>query len=379
MAWKKGIDYPEFMNDVSLSVLSRGYLLPDETPMDAYTRVSSTIANRLSKPELQALFYEAMIKGWLCLASPVLSNIGTDRGYGISCFGGTIGNSIGGIARSNAEMMMLSKKGGGVSLYYNNVSGRGTPIGNNGMSEGIVPWIKINDSSILATSQGSIRRGAATVGIDVYHTDLDEFLDIRRPKGDVNRQCLNINHFVTIDDEFMRRKEAGDPWCKKTWGKILKTRSETGEPYLIFKDNINKANPQAYINNNLLVETSNLCTEITLYTDELHSFVCCLSSLNLSKYLEWKDYRFSNGMSLPYLATFFLDGVLEDFIYNVELKIKTAQEEYDKVQKILKGTQYEVIDLVRSRVNEATRKLNDAKLLENTLRSAKKGRAIGLG
>jgi ribonucleoside-diphosphate reductase alpha chain len=337
--WIKGKDYPEWMDDIAISMISKGYLLPDEDVFDAYKRVSKAASRRLKRKDLQPFFMEAIVKNWLCLASPVLSNMGTERGMPISCFGIDVGDSIEGIAEANAELMRLSSQGGGVGIGLSRIRGRGKTIKDNGISEGVVPWAKIYDSTILATNQGSVRRGAASVNLNINHPDIEEFLMIRRPKGDVNRQCLNLHQCVVVDDAFMNKLEDRDPKSLKIWGEILKTRLETGEPYIMFGDNINNANPQAYKNNNLQVSMTNICTEIALYTDELHSFICCLSSLNLARWDEWKDYKFENGMTLPELSTWFLEGVLQEFI--------------DRAKNI--------------------------KFFENTVRSATKGRAIGLG
>ena len=333
--WKPGVDYPEWMNEVSLATISNGYLLPDETPKKAYRRVADAVAKRLDRPDLANKFYKYMWKGWLNLASPVLSNTGTDKGLPISCFGIDTPDSIRGIGLTNAELMRLTSLGGGVGIGLGRVRGRGVKIGNGetGQSEGIVPWAKIYDSTIIATNQGSVRRGAASVNLDINHIDIKEFLQIRRPKGDPNRQCLNLHQCVSVDDKFMKRLEHRDPEAMELWVEILKSRVETGEPYIMFKDNVNNANPPAYVKNNLDVTMTNICSEIALHTDEEHSFVCCLSSLNLTKYEEWKD------TDLVETAIYFLDGVLEEFL------VKTNGKD----------------SMIRAH------------------RSAKKGRALGLG
>jgi ribonucleoside-diphosphate reductase alpha chain len=337
--WVKGKDYPEFMDEIAISMISKGYLLPDENVFDAYKRVSKAASRRLRRKDLQAYFNEAIVKNWLCLASPVLSNLGTERGMPISCFGIDVGDSIEGIADANSELMRLSSQGGGVGIGVSRIRGRGKHIRDNGTSEGVVPWCKIYDSTILATNQGSVRRGAASVNLSINHPDIEEFLGIRRPKGDVNRQCLNLHQCVVIDDAFMNKLDNKDERSMRLWGEILKTRLETGEPYIMFEDNVNKANPEGYKKLNLHVSMTNICSEISLYTDELHSFICCLSSLNLARWDEWKGYKFENGMTLPELTCWFLEGVLQEFI--------------DRAKNI--------------------------KFMENTVRSASKGRAIGIG
>jgi len=333
--WKPGVDYPDWMNEVSLATISNGYLLPDENPKKAYRRVADAVAKRLDRPDLANKFFKYMWKGWLNLASPVLSNTGTDKGLPISCFGIDTPDSIRGIGLTNAELMRLTSLGGGVGIGLGRVRGRGKKIanGDTGNSEGIVPWAKIYDSTIIATNQGSVRRGAASVNLDINHEDIKEFLRIRRPQGDPNRQCLNLHQCVSVDDKFMQRLEHRDPEAMELWVEILKSRVETGEPYIMFKDNVNNANPQAYVKNNLDVTMTNICSEIALHTDEEHSFVCCLSSLNLTRYEEWKD------TDLVETAIYFLDGVLEEFL------VKTNGKE----------------SMIRSH------------------RSAKKGRALGLG
>jgi ribonucleoside-diphosphate reductase alpha chain len=332
--WKKGEDYPEWgNNDIYKKTISGGYLFDGETPREAYVRVSKTIARRLYKPELAETFFEYIWKGWLCLASPVLSNVGTDRGLPISCFGIDVADSIQDIGGKNLEMMLLAKHGGGVGIGINQIRPAGAKITGNGTSDGVVPFCKIYDSTILATNQGSVRRGAASVNINIEHEDFEQWLEIREPKGDVNRQSLNLHQCAVVGDKFMRRLEQGDKEARTRWSKLLRKRKATGEPYVMFKGNVNKANPQAYKENGLKVHMTNICSEITLHTDESHSFVCCLSSLNLAKYEEWKD------TNLIYDATWFLDGVMEEFIQRA---------------KGLRG-------------------------FENSVRSAQKGRALGLG
>jgi len=332
--WVKGVDYPTWGNtEVYKKTIIGGYLMAGETPKDAYLRVANTVAKRLYKPELADKFFQYIWKGWLNLASPVLSNTGTDRGLPISCFGIDVGDSIADIGQKNLEMMLLAKHGGGVGIGVNMIRAAGARITGNGTSDGVVPFCKIYDSTILATSQGSVRRGAASVNINIDHKDFEDWLEIREPKGDVNRQSLNLHQCAVVGDKFMRKLEEGDSEARRKWSRLLQKRKATGEPYILFKGNTNKANPEAYKKNGLKVHMTNICSEIALHTDENHSFVCCLSSLNLTKYEEWKD------TNLIYDATWFLDGVLEEFIQKA---------------KGLKG-------------------------FENSVRSAEKGRALGLG
>ena len=332
--WIKGEDYPEWGDTEEYrKTISGGYLLAWETPRAAYERVSATVARRLDRPEYAEKFFEYIWNGWLCLASPVLSNTGTDRGMPISCFGIDVADSISDIGSKNLEMMLLAKHGGGVGIGINQIRQSGSKITGNGTSDGVVPFCKIYDSTILATNQGSVRRGAASVNLNIEHGDFLDWVEIREPKGDVNRQSLNLHQCAVIGDKFMRQLEAGAPEAREKWGKLLQKRKATGEPYILFKGNTNKANPDAYKQNGLKVHMTNICSEITLHTDETHSFVCCLSSLNLAKYDEWKN------TNLIYDATYFLDGVMEEFIQRA---------------KGMKG-------------------------FENSVRSAVKGRALGLG
>lgn len=334
LGWELDVDFPSWANtEIYVKTISKGYLLPDEKPKDAYWRVATRVARRLDKPQLATKFFDYIWKGWLNLATPVLSNTGTDRGLPISCFGIDVGDSIQEIGSKNLELMLLAKHGGGVGVGINMIRPAGAKITQNGTSDGVVPFAKIYDSTILATNQGAVRRGAASVNLNIEHEDFDEWIEIREPKGDVNRQCLNLNQCVIVGDKFMRKLEDGNPEARSKWGKVLQKRKATGQPYVMYKGNVNKQNPEMYKNNGLKVHMTNICSEITLHTDESHSFVCCLSSLNLSKYDEWKH------TDLVYTATWFLDGVLEEFIQRA---------------KNMRG-------------------------FENSVRSAEKGRALGLG
>ena len=332
--WIKGQDYPEWAEaDVYKKTIQGGYLYNGETPREAYMRVATTIARRLKRPEMADTFFNYIWKGWLCLASPVLSNTGTDRGLPISCFGIDVADSIYDIGTKNLEMMLLAKHGGGVGIGINQIRPAGAEITMNGTSDGVVPFCKIYDSTILATNQGAVRRGAASINLNIEHKDWEDWLEIREPKGDVNRQSLNVHQCTVIGDKFMRKLMAGDKVARRKWGKLLQKRKATGEPYIMFKGNVNKNNPSAYKDNALKVFMTNICSEIVLHTDENHSFVCCLSSLNLAKYHEWKN------SNLIYDSIWFLDGVLQEFIEKAKYR---------------KG-------------------------FENSVRSAEKGRALGLG
>lgn len=307
---------PEWMNKEGYLTLSRGYLLENETPKQMYKRVSKAAASYYNdNKKWEKKFFNAMWKNWLCLASPVCANMGTDRGLPISCNAIHCKDTLDGIFTKNHELAMLAKHGAGVAVYMGDIRGRGEKITNNGTSEGIVPWAKVFDITTLSTSQGSTRRGAAALYLPIEHRDVEEFINIRRPTGDVNRRCLNIHHGVCISDEWMRDMLNGNEDKRHIWKEVLTARVNTGEPYLFFTDNVNNNNPECYNDKNLTVKTSNLCTEITLYTDSEHTFVCCLSSLNVARYDEWKD------SDLPQVATRFLDAVLSEYIKKTENKI----------------------------------------------------------
>ena len=334
LGWEVDVDFPSWANThVYIQTISNGYLLPGEKPKDAYWRVCTTVAKRLGKPQLATKFFDYIWKGWLCLASPVLSNTGTERGLPISCFGIDVADSIHDIGGKNLEMMLLAKHGGGVGIGINQIRPAGATITDNGTSDGVVPFCKIYDSTILATNQGAVRRGAASVNLNIEHPDFMDWLEIREPKGDVNRQSLNLHQCAIVGDKFMRKLEAGDKISRSKWTSLIKKRRQTGEPYIMYRGNVNKNNPEAYKKNGLKTYMTNICSEIVLHTDENHSFVCCLSSLNLARYDEWKD------TDLIYTATWFLDGVLEEFLQKAKYR---------------KG-------------------------FENAVRSAEKGRALGLG
>lgn len=302
-------EVPEWMTENSLNTLRSGYLLKDETPRMMYSRLAKSAASYYKdSTKYQEKFFDAMWKNWLCPASPVCSNLGTNRGLPISCNSIHLSDSIDSIFMKNYELAVLSKNGAGVGIYFGDIRGRGATIKGNGISEGIVPWAKIFDQTTVSISQGSTRRGASAIYLPIEHLDIEEFINIRRPTGDINRRCLNTNHGICISDEWMKSMLDGDQSKRKLWTEILKARVETGEPYIFFSDNVNSNNPECYVKNNLTVKTSNICSEICLYTDPEHTFVCCLSSLNLVRYDEWKD------TDLPNIAVRFLDAVLSEYI-----------------------------------------------------------------
>lgn len=303
---------PNWMTIEGFTTLSNGYLLPGETPRDMYLRISLASASRLNRPDLAEEFFLLFWKNWLCPATPVASNLGTTRALPISCFGLTVPDSVSGIMSSMHEIAMLTKNGGGVGVYWGEVRGRSATISGGGVSEGVVPFMKIQDSTTVGVSQAGVRRGATSAYLEIEHPDFEEFLEVRRPQGDPNRQCLNIHHAVSIGDDFMQKVEDGDPEARRKWSRLIQTRFETGEPYIFFRDTVDRGRPDTYKNLGLDVKTSQLCSEIALHTDMDHTFVCCLSSMNATKFDEWKD---TNAVQL---AVWFLDGVMEEFIARSE-------------------------------------------------------------
>lgn len=315
------------LSEFGKAVLKDRYLMPDETYQDLFARVSAYYAD--DKNHAQRI-YNYISNLWFMPATPVLSNGGTKRGLPISCFLNEANDSLAGIVNLWNENVWLASNGGGIGSFWGNLRSIGETVKGNGKTSGIVPFIKVMDSQTLAISQGSLRRGSAAVYLPVDHPEIEEFIDIRRPTGgDPNRRSLNLHHGVVITDEFMRAVEKGEdfelksPYTKQAvetvsarslWIKLLTARVETGEPYILFIDQVNKTRPKQQQELGLEVKTSNLCSEITLPTGTDHlgkerTAVCCLSSLNLETYEEWKD---NEEMITDIMR--FLDNVLQDFI-----------------------------------------------------------------
>jgi ribonucleoside-diphosphate reductase alpha chain len=312
--WKLGVDYPVWGNNpLYLTTIQGGYLTKDETPNEAYKRLAKTASRYQSKLEIDNLedeFYNILNNGWLIPSTPVMSNFGTERGLPISCFSGVVGDDMYDIYRKITEMAMLSKHGGGTAYDFSKVRPIGAPIkgGLNGTSDGIIPFIKSYDSTILACKQGSMRRGAVAIYLNAEHKEYKEFLEIREPKGDVNRQCHNLHQGGIFTDAFMQEVVDVNGAKRELWKQTLMKRVKTGEPYTFFIDNANKNLPAWWQLNNLVIRHSNLCTEIMLPTDENHTLVCCLSSLNAAKYDEWKDTK------TVFFSILFLDAVISEFL-----------------------------------------------------------------
>ena len=250
---------PEWLLESGYKTLCGGYLLPNETPKGMWERVSKASAARLNKPELAEKFFDLFWKNWLCGATPVLANMGAERSLPISCYSLACSDSCSDIMLSMHELAIMTKNAGGVGVHWNAIRPRGSKISkNNGVSDGVIPFIKIQDSTTIGIAQGT-RRGATAAYLPIDHGDIKEFLKIRRPIGDANRQCLNIHHAVCITDEFIKKVEKGDSEARELWKEILKARLETGEPFIFFSDAVNKQNPESYKKLGLDVKGSNIC------------------------------------------------------------------------------------------------------------------------
>ncbi len=306
---------PDWLTEEGLATVSRGYLLQGETMRGMHTRPSSHAANVLKRPDLEQDFFDILWNGWLGPATPVASNFGTNRGLPISCYSVHVEDSVNSIYSHLKEVSQLSKNGGGVGVFMGDIRCAGSPISAGGKSTGIVPWAQQYDLAARVVSQGGVRRGSFAIYLPIDHPDVPELLLAKdHSKGDP-RRFIDSNIGLTVTDDWVKSMLAGDTAKQELFAEVLRTRLISGSPYLVFLDNVNRQNPDCYKERNLKVSTSNLCSEITLYTDDQHSFVCVLSSLNLAKYDVWKDWRGSSGKSVPELSTYFLDAVVEDFIH----------------------------------------------------------------
>ena len=323
------------------ATLEDRYLMPDETPQDLFARVASYFSDDDAHAQR---IYDYMSRLWFMPSTPVLSNAGTERGLPISCFLNESDDSLQGIVDLWNENVWLASRGGGIGSYWGNLRSIGEKVGKNGKNgktSGVIPFIRVMDSLTLAISQGSLRRGSAACYLPVWHPEIEEFIEMRRPTGgDPNRKALNLHHGIVIPDAFMRAVEADEEWALKSpkdgavqttvsardlWIRILTARVETGEPYLLFIDRVNADIPQHQKLAGMRVKMSNLCSEITLPTgiDRLgndRTAVCCLSSLNLETYDEWKNVP---GMIEDIMR--FLDNVLQDFIDRAPDSMAKAQ------------------------------------------------------
>ncbi|WP_018627327.1 ribonucleoside-diphosphate reductase subunit alpha [Niabella aurantiaca] len=295
-------------NEESEQILNRGYLLNGETVEKAIDRVCTAAARRLYKPELKEAFKEMVENGWMSFSSPIWANMGTERGLPISCFNVHMPDNIEGITHKLGEVIMQTKIGGGTSAYFGSLRGRGSAVTDNGKSSGAVSFMRLFDTAMDTISQGGVRRGAFAAYLDIDHPDIGEFLNIK----DIGHPIQNLFYAVCVPDYWMQEMIDGDIAKREIWARVLESRQQKGLPYIFYTDNVNKNKPQVYKDLNLTVNGSNLCSEIMLPSTEDESFICCLSSLNLELYDEWKD---TDAIKL---AVFFLDAVLQEFIAKTE-------------------------------------------------------------
>jgi ribonucleoside-diphosphate reductase alpha chain len=314
------------LTDFGKTTLEDRYLLPGESYQDMFARVATAFADDADHAQR---IYDYISKLWFMPSTPVLSNGGADRGLPISCFLNSVSDSLEGIVGTWNENVWLAANGGGIGTYWGSVRSIGERVKGQGQTSGIIPFIRVMDSLTLAISQGSLRRGSAAVYLDVHHPEIEEFLEIRKPSGDFNRKSLNLHHGISLSDEFMESVRDGTPFGLRSpktgevvkhvdgrslWQKILEIRLQTGEPYLIFSDTVNRSMPQHQRDLGLKVRQSNLCSEIMLHTGPDHrgqerTAVCCLSSVNAESFMEWRDHpTFIEDVYR------FLDNVLQDFI-----------------------------------------------------------------
>lgn len=314
--------HPQWMTEEALHTLSSGYLLPGETPRAMFQRIADQAAKLNDDCHLAEEIFECMWNGWIGGASPVCSNFGTNRGLPISCFSVHLTDSVSSIYSHLKEVAQLSKNGGGVGVYFGDVRPAGSPISGGGKSTGVVPWARQYDLCASVVSQGGVRRGSFALYLDISHPDVPELLRAKDgSKGDP-RLKIDSNIALTVTDEWIESMIAGDKEKQELFGEVIKTRLISGSPYLMFVDNANRQNPKCYTERGLKVSTSNLCNEVMLHTDENHSFVCVLSSLNLARYDEWKDWRSrSTGRSVPQVAIHMLEAVVSEFIHKAEGKV----------------------------------------------------------
>ena len=293
-----------WLNEESEQILNRGYLLKGESPQKAIERVATAAAKRLFKPELTETFIELVEKGWMSLSSPIWANMGTERGLPISCFNVHVPDHIEGITHKLGEVIMQTKIGGGTSGYFGELRERGSAVTDNGKSSGAVSFMKLFDTAMDTISQGGVRRGAFAAYLDIDHADIHEFLEIKN----IGNPIQNLFTGVCVPDYWMQDMIDGDMAKREIWAKVLESRQQKGLPYIFFSDNINRNKPQVYKDLNMSIYASNLCSEIALPSNYDESFVCCLSSMNLELYDEWKDTDAVKH------AIYFLDAVMQEFI-----------------------------------------------------------------
>jgi ribonucleoside-diphosphate reductase alpha chain len=334
------------LTDFGKATLQDRYLFAGESFQDLFARVARAYADDTAHAQR---LYDYMSKLWFMPATPILSNGGTQRGLPISCFLNSVEDSLDGIVGTWTENVWLASNGGGIGTYWGGVRSIGEPVKGNGQTSGIIPFVRVMDSLTLAISQGSLRRGSAAVYLDVHHPEVEEFVEIRKASGDFNRKSLNLHHGIAISDEFMEAVRDDRPFALRSplthaplktvsarllWQKILETRLQTGEPYLLFVDTANRALPKHQRELGLAVRQSNLCSEILLPTGRDHrgeprTAVCCLSSVNFETWDEWSaEPRFVEDLLR------FLDNVLEEFITSAPASMAHAKYSAERERSV---------------------------------------------
>ncbi|TXH21561.1 MAG: ribonucleoside-diphosphate reductase subunit alpha [Chitinophagaceae bacterium] len=297
-----------WLNEESEQILNRGYLLKGETVEGAIDRICTAAAQRLYKPEFKESFKTLIENGWMSLSSPIWANMGTERGLPISCFNVHVPDHIEGITHKLGEVIMQTKIGGGTSGYFGSLRERGSAVTDNGKSSGAVSFMRLFDTAMDTISQGGVRRGAFAAYLDIDHPDIEEFITIKN----IGHPIQNLFFAVCVPDYWMHEMIEGDTKKREIWAKVLESRQQKGLPYIFFTDNVNRNKPQVYKDLDLTINASNLCSEIALPSTIDESFICCLSSMNLELYDEWKDTEAVR------MAVFFLDAVLQEFIAKTE-------------------------------------------------------------
>lgn len=331
----------EWLNENSKKFLQGGYLKDGITAEVRIKEIADHAEKILGIEGYSDKFYDYMSKGYYSLSSPVWSNFGTNKGLSISCFGSNIDDNMANILYTHGEVGMMSKFGGGTSGYFGNIRPRGASISDNGESSGSVHFMKMFETLIDVASQGNVRRGAFSPYLPIDHADIEEFLQI----GTEGNPIQKLTHGVTVTDKWMKEMIDGDSEKRSIWAKVLQSRVEIGYPYIFFTDTVNKNTVDVYKDKGMIINHSNLCTEVKLPNNDKESFVCCLSSMNLLHFDEWKDTDAVETM------IYFLDAVISEFISDLEAMRDSGEQE----------------------------KQNAFKYMERAYNFAKNHRAIGLG
>ncbi len=323
----------KWLNENSRKFLEGGYLLPGVGPEERIREIADHAEKLLGKEGFSDTFYAYMEKGYYSLSSPVWSNFGRKRGLPISCFGSYIADDMGSILYTQAEVGMMSKLGGGSSAYFGAIRGRGAEIKNEGLASGAVHFMELFETLIGVVSQGSVRRGHLSPYLPIEHPDIMEFLGI----GTEGHPIQKLTHGVTVGDEWMQSMIEGDEQKRALWAKVIQARNEVGYPYIMFSDNANKNTVDVYKDKGHTIYASNMCSEIMLPSNEEWSFVCCLASINLAHYDEWKD------TDAVEILTYFLDAVMQEFINKMEVyRDSDRREDNDRFEFMKRAYKFAV-------------------------------------